>query len=244
MRISANLMTYNEDRWLDICIENIYPYVDEIVVIDSGSTDDTVKILKTYNKVRYYIIPQPGHKKATRRSIGWNEGDRRNVLKDLSKGEWILALGCDELLDDAVWPNLDTWLKNDSIDGYGFMRINYHYNFEWHKPVGDPKNAGEVRLYRNIPEIRVQTNNNHNYILHGKNFLHNHPRAMNSYYLLHHMHHVSIRGKKAMYDRGVEESYINLEDIKRKNYHMTKDNKYRHRKPIILPKILKTKGVI
>lgn len=244
MKISANLMTFNEDRWLDICIENMYPYVDEIVVIDSGSTDNTINILKKYDKVRFYVVPQPGYNTTQRRPIGWNEGDRRNILKDLSKGDWILALGCDELLDDAVWPNLDSWMVDPSIDGYGFMRINYHYNFDWHRPVGDPKNAGEVRFYRNIPEIKVQTNNNHNYILYNNTLIHNHPKAKNTYYLLHHCHHTNFRGHKAMWDRGRDGSYINLDDLKRKGFHMTKDNRYRHKKPIVLPKILKDRGII
>jgi hypothetical protein len=47
-----------------------------------------------------------------------------------------------------------------------------------------------------------------------------------------------------MWDRGRVDSYINLDDLKRKGFHMTKDNRYRHRKPIVLPKILKDRGII
>ena len=45
MTISANLMVKNEERCIKRCIDSIVDYVDEINVVDTGSTDKTLSIL-------------------------------------------------------------------------------------------------------------------------------------------------------------------------------------------------------
>ena len=51
--ISINIMTFNEERCIDRCIKSVYLLADEIIIIDTGSTDKTLDILNSY---RYYII--------------------------------------------------------------------------------------------------------------------------------------------------------------------------------------------
>ena len=241
MRLSACLLTFNEERWIDLCIEHMYPYVDEILIMDGGSTDRTIQILKKYNKVKYYVIPQPD---TGRCGFGWNEGDRRNLLEDAAKGEWIFVLGCDELLDDMVWQHLDNMLTDDSVVGWGFYRINYYYSFDYHKPIHQPANGGEVRIYRRNLGMKWEDNqNDHVFVRYDGKRLYDHPSVINTKWLIHHMHRVGIRGYLPVHDRRNKDAAKITEDYVIKNkFYKTKDNKYF--RPIKLPTILYDKGII
>jgi len=253
MKFSACLLTLNEDRWIDLCIEHMYDYVDEIVCLDAGSTDKTLSIISNYDKVRYYTVPQPS---SLRGSPGWHEGDRRNILQAAAKGDWILCLGCDELIEDAAWQNIHDWLNNDDVLGWGFYRINYMYNFDWHKPIHQPNNGGEVRIYRNSPRIKWEVNNAHNFLRYysdqhsaNRNLHHNsvrmydHPNVINTKYLIHHMHRIGIRGHDPVHNRRDKVPGIVTEEyVKTHGFYRTKDNKYF--RPIKYPKILYDKGII
>lgn len=240
MKLSACLLTFNEDRWIDLCIEHMYDYVDEIICLDAGSTDNTIDILKRYDKVKYHIVPQPSQ---NRGCTGWNEGDRRNVIQDIAKGEWIICLGCDELLDDIVWKKLDLWLEDSNVIGYGFYRVNYFYDFNYHKPIHQPQNGGEVRIYRNLPNVRWETNNAHNFLRCDTTRMYDHPNVTNTKHLIHHMHRIGIRGHEAVFDRrNVKTNIIPKDYVETDGFHKTKDNKYF--REIKLPKILYNKGVI
>lgn len=241
MRLSACLLTFNEDRWIDLCIEHMYDYVDEIVCLDGGSTDNTISILRRYNKVSYYVIPQPT---AERGGKGWNEGDRRNILQDSACGDWILVLGCDELLDDAVWENLDDWLsKYPSVLGYGFYRINYIYDLNHHKPIHQPPNGGEVRIFRNVEGIKWETNNAHNFLCFKGQRMYDRSDVINTRYLIHHMHRIGIRGHKPEFDRRNGPGHYMKEDyVKKPGFQKTEDNNYF--REIKYPLILKEKGIL
>jgi glycosyltransferase involved in cell wall biosynthesis len=240
MRLSACLLTFNEDRWIDLCIEHMYDYVDEIICLDAGSTDNTLKILDRYDKVYYYVIPQPSQ---VRGCPGWNEGDRRNIIQDVAVGEWILCLGCDELLDDVVWEQLDSMLDREDVLGWGFYRVNYYLNFEWHKPIHQPANGGEVRIYRNLPDVQWEKENAHNFLRYGNIRMYDHPNVINTKHLIHHMHRIEMRGHPAVHNRRHEEPSLITEDyVKAKGFHRTEDNLYL--KEIKQPSILYEKGIL
>jgi glycosyltransferase involved in cell wall biosynthesis len=218
----------------------MYDHVDEIICLDAGSTDKTIQILKRYEKVKYYIVPQPSQ---NRGCSGWNEGDRRNIIQNVAKGEWILCLGCDELLDDTVWEQLNCWPANKSILGYGFYRINYFYSFDYHKPIHQPSNGGEVRIYRNLPEIKWETSNAHNFLKCDTTRMYDHPNVINTKHLIHHMHRIGIRGHKPVFDRrNIKSNEITKEYVETKGFHRTKDNKYF--REIKYPEILYDKGIL
>ncbi len=54
--ITAIVLTFNEEKNIKACLESILDYVDEVVIVDSGSTDATLEILKAY-KVSVYSHP-------------------------------------------------------------------------------------------------------------------------------------------------------------------------------------------
>ena len=95
MTISANLMVKNEERCIKRCIDSIVDYVDEINVVDTGSTDKTLSILDSlknnYGKLKIY--------KHT-----WNDNfsEIRNYMLSISSGDVIFMLDADESLKHNI----------------------------------------------------------------------------------------------------------------------------------------------
>lgn len=80
------MIVKNEEKYLKDCLASVKDVVDEIVIIDTGSTDNTLKIAENFNaKIFYYK---------------WNNdfSSARNYALENSKGDWILYLDADERL--------------------------------------------------------------------------------------------------------------------------------------------------
>ena len=88
MKISVAVITYNEEKKLGQCLESV-KWADEIVVLDSFSTDKTVEIAKKYtDKVFQHTFD--GHIQQKNRAL------------DLCSNEWVLSLDADEVLSDGL----------------------------------------------------------------------------------------------------------------------------------------------
>jgi len=86
VKISFITFTRNSSRMLKVLLENVRSVVDEVIVIDGYSTDDTIEIAKSY-----------GAKVFLRKPWGHVEPDRMFAVKRASY-DWILYLDTDELL--------------------------------------------------------------------------------------------------------------------------------------------------
>mgnify|MGYP002875874911 CR=1 FL=1 len=84
--ISACMIVRDEIDCIEACIDSIAPWVDEVVVVDTGSTDGTWEWVK-----------MRAHKSA---QIEWPEhfGQARNASLELATGDWILVVDADERL--------------------------------------------------------------------------------------------------------------------------------------------------
>src|ERR1700752_1764446 len=89
MQISATIITKNEEQALPKCIENVRDVVEEIVVVDSGSTDKTLEIAKSEADV------------AVVRAFE-NFSKQKNHAASLAKYPWILNIDADELLSKEL----------------------------------------------------------------------------------------------------------------------------------------------
>ena len=96
--ISVVILTYNEEKHIRRCIENVLPFANDIFIIDSYSTDKTLEIAKEYEKVK---ILQ--NKWENNHSKQFNWGLEHAPIST----EWILRLDADEYLT----PELITELK-------------------------------------------------------------------------------------------------------------------------------------
>jgi len=82
-RVSAVVTTFNEERNIGDCIESLL-WCDEVVVVDSFSTDRTPEIARSYPKVRFLQRPYMG------------SASQKNWSMDQTRFEWILILDADE----------------------------------------------------------------------------------------------------------------------------------------------------
>lgn len=103
------------EKWL----ENMDKLVDEIVVVDNGSTDGTYEILKKHSKVV-----------AIERTEGFHEGRDKILAYELTrkcKPDWILWLDVDEVFEDRVTRDkLNKMMKSRMFTRYFFRRFHFH----------------------------------------------------------------------------------------------------------------------
>jgi glycosyltransferase involved in cell wall biosynthesis len=83
--LSVVIITYNEEKNIGRCLNSVRDVADEIVVLDSFSTDNTAKMCAEYG-VRFHQHAFDGHIEQKNRALG------------LASSDWILALDADEAL--------------------------------------------------------------------------------------------------------------------------------------------------
>lgn len=85
MMISATILTNNSSKTLRNTLESI-DFVDEIVVMDTGSTDNTLSIAEEFHKVKIY------------HEAFFGFGDLHNKACKVAKNDWILSIDADEII--------------------------------------------------------------------------------------------------------------------------------------------------
>jgi glycosyltransferase involved in cell wall biosynthesis len=111
--ISVCIITFNEESRIRDCLESV-KWVDEIIVVDSLSTDKTVDICKEYTD-RVYQRPWPGNI------------DQKNYIISLAKNEWVLSLDADERLSIELIEEIKKALSIPSdVIGFFFSRRSFY----------------------------------------------------------------------------------------------------------------------
>jgi glycosyltransferase involved in cell wall biosynthesis len=112
-KISGVIITFNEEKCIGRCIESIKDVVDEIVVVDSFSTDETRKICLQY-----------GARVVERVFTGFT--DQKNFADDYATYDYVLSLDADEALSEELKAEILKVKNHLSYDGYFFNRLNNH----------------------------------------------------------------------------------------------------------------------
>ncbi len=120
-KISAVIITKNEAANIARCLQSIINLVDEILVVDAFSTDDTVKIAQGL-----------GAKVIQKKWIGYSQN--KNVGNELAKYDWILSIDADEVLSAELISSIRA-LKFDENHIYSINRLN-NYCGQWIKHCG------------------------------------------------------------------------------------------------------------
>lgn len=122
VKLSAVIITLNEERNIGRCIESLLPVADEILVVDSLSTDKTRAICESYN-VRF----------VEQKFLGYVE--QKNFALKLASFNHVLSLDADEALDERLQKEILKVKDNFSSAGYEFNRLTM-YNGFWVRHCG------------------------------------------------------------------------------------------------------------
>ena len=121
MKLSVAIITKNEEKNLPDCLKSV-TFADDIVVVDSGSSDKTVDIAKEFG-CRVFIEDWKGY------------GPQKNSAVDKCKYEWVFLLDADERVSIETKELIVKVLKRPDADAYRFNRKNYLHG-KWLKHSG------------------------------------------------------------------------------------------------------------
>jgi tetratricopeptide (TPR) repeat protein len=134
MAVTAALIIRDEEEFIEDCLLSLMGYVDEIVLVDTGSRDRTVEIASRF-PVKLHRFPWRNDFSAA-----------RNHALDKASGDWILYIDADERL---VAPSRDA-LSNIVADNQKVAwRLRLYPRVGWTA-------YSELRLFRNDPRIRFE----------------------------------------------------------------------------------------
>lgn len=130
--LSVTIITYNEEHDIRACLESVR-WADEIIVLDSGSTDQTVAICREYTD-KVFITDWPGF------------GPQKNRALQYATSDWVLSLDADEQVTPELQQEISAAIINSNYDAYALPRQSIYcgtvvHHGAWHKkPV--------VRLFK------------------------------------------------------------------------------------------------
>lgn len=158
MKVSAIAPVLNEQFFLPLYLKSVSAFADEILIVDGGSTDNSVAIIEQFRprpecEIRLFSMPQTG----LPYTGSWNETAVRNFLVDQAGGDWIVNLDADEMFDDLMLELLPELLAGTTADVYQFpfvcfwgdlntVRVNAPGDAHWSVNI--------VRMWRNGIGIR------------------------------------------------------------------------------------------
>ncbi|MGL5150879.1 MAG: tetratricopeptide repeat-containing glycosyltransferase family 2 protein [Clostridium sp.] len=136
--LSVSIIAKNEEHNLRRCINSIKNIADEIILVDTGSTDNTISLAESLGAKVYKIT--------------WNKNfsEAKNTALDKCTMDWILVIDCDEAIDKIAAPSIKEIIQNSSYEGYYLKLINL---------IGDVNinETSTLRIFRNNPNYRFES---------------------------------------------------------------------------------------
>lgn len=133
MSLSLCMIVKNEQENLPRCLESVKDIVDEMIIVDTGSTDETVKIAEEFG-AKVFHFP-------------WNGSfsDARNVSLRNAGCDWILLMDADDELEKTQRQEVLSLADKNEADAYFFLTVSYLGE----KPGNEVMNNLNVRLLKN-----------------------------------------------------------------------------------------------
>lgn len=110
IKLSAVIITFNEERNIGRCIDSLQGVADEIVVVDSHSTDRTAEICREKG-ARFLLHPFPGYI------------EQKNYALDCAGNEHVLSLDADEALSPELKESILRAKEHWTSDAYSMNRL-------------------------------------------------------------------------------------------------------------------------
>jgi glycosyltransferase involved in cell wall biosynthesis len=124
-KLAVLILTYNEEKNIDECVQSVQ-LADEIIVIDSGSTDSTVELAEKLGaKVVYHPMDE-------------GFAGQRNFALQQTEAEWVLYLDADERITPELAAEIRTIVQKNEPYAYEILRRNVVFgqrvNYGGHSP--------------------------------------------------------------------------------------------------------------
>jgi len=113
--LSLCMIVKNEQKFLEQCLRSVQNLVDEIIIVDTGSTDKTKEIASKFTRKIYDFV--------------WCDdfAAARNVSLAHATGDWILVLDADEVVAEQDHLAIRTLIANATADVSGFLLTQRNY---------------------------------------------------------------------------------------------------------------------
>ncbi len=121
-QLSVVIITLNEEKNIARCLKSVEEIADEIVIVDSNSTDKTPEICKSFG-ARFIQHPFEGYVK------------QKNFAVSQAKYDHVLSLDADEALSEKLLASIKLVKENFEADGYTMNRMT-NYAGKWIKHSG------------------------------------------------------------------------------------------------------------
>lgn len=113
IKLSVVIITYNEERNIERCINSVKALADDILVVDSFSTDNTCELaLKNGARVIKHAFQ--------------NYVNQKNIALDAANNDWVLSLDADEVLSELLYNSIYKLKDEPIFDGYFMNRLTNH----------------------------------------------------------------------------------------------------------------------
>jgi len=122
LKISAVIITYNEEANIERCLDSLEGTADEVLVVDSFSSDRTADICKSKG-VDFIQHPFDGHI------------EQKNYALSCASNDYVLSLDADEALSEELIQSIQAAKQNWTEDGYSVNRLT-NYCGKWIRHCG------------------------------------------------------------------------------------------------------------
>lgn len=141
MTLALVIIVKNGAKGIGGAVESVKSLVNEIIIVDSGSTDSTIDRAKKYTQKVYYKKFKNDFSKL------------RNFAHSKATTDWILVLDADEVLYNNAFGSIPQLIKSLKYDGYWFRR-RWYYDGKHYLKHGLFYPDYQLRLFRNKPKYR------------------------------------------------------------------------------------------
>ena len=117
-KISACIISFNEEKKIEDCLKSLQSVADEIIIVDSNSTDKTLEIAKKYTD-KIFLHDFQGY------------GKQKNLATDKAANNWVLSLDCDERLSAGLQSSIKTIKDNLDDNAVYSMARKTFYIYRW-----------------------------------------------------------------------------------------------------------------
>lgn len=145
--LSLCMIVKNEERWLPQCLDAAKPFVDEIIIVDTGSADKSIEIAKSFG--------------ATVIEVPWDHdfATAKNAALEKATKDWVLVLDADERITAEDFKKLKYTIDTAKADAFKLELRNYVHQTGLGCVSCIPSDATmQAKAYRPIKMVRLFRN--------------------------------------------------------------------------------------